>query len=111
MRDQPLSDKESIEGATARAKQALKEANADYGIGISSHSCLNFLYFRILLAFGFNGCWPFPESRLPSATLLFRLKFPVVVFVNHCIVCRIGGRYRQTRGHVVPVRLVRRCRP
>ena len=31
--DQPMSDKESIKGATSRAKKALKALNADFGVG------------------------------------------------------------------------------
>lgn len=31
---QPMSDAESIKGATNRAKRALKTANADYGVGL-----------------------------------------------------------------------------
>jgi inosine/xanthosine triphosphatase len=32
--EQPMSDKESIKGATLRAKRAIKIAKADYGIGL-----------------------------------------------------------------------------
>lgn len=32
--DQPMSDKESIRGARARAKRAIKKLNADYGVGL-----------------------------------------------------------------------------
>lgn len=32
--DQPMSDKESIKGATNRAKRALKELKADFGVGL-----------------------------------------------------------------------------
>lgn len=32
--DQPMSDKETIRGATNRAKRALKQLKADYGVGL-----------------------------------------------------------------------------
>lgn len=32
--DQPMSDEESIKGATNRAKKAQKQLNADYGVGL-----------------------------------------------------------------------------
>ena len=32
--DQPMSDKESIEGATNRAKRAMEAENADFGVGM-----------------------------------------------------------------------------
>lgn len=32
--DQPMSDKESIRGATKRAKDSLKKLNADFGVGL-----------------------------------------------------------------------------
>ncbi len=32
--NQPMSDKESIRGARARAKRAIKKLNADYGVGL-----------------------------------------------------------------------------
>ncbi len=32
--DQPMTDRESISGATNRAKQSLKKCNADFGVGI-----------------------------------------------------------------------------
>jgi len=32
--DQPMSDLESIKGARTRAKKAMKELNADYGVGL-----------------------------------------------------------------------------
>jgi len=32
--NQPMSDKESIKGATSRAKRSLKEAKADFGVGL-----------------------------------------------------------------------------
>lgn len=34
VKDQPMSDKESIRGATNRAKRAMKKLDADYGVGI-----------------------------------------------------------------------------
>lgn len=32
--DQPMSDEESIKGATNRARRAIKKLNADYGVGL-----------------------------------------------------------------------------
>lgn len=32
--DQPMSDEESIKGATNRAQQALKQTSAEYGVGL-----------------------------------------------------------------------------
>ncbi len=32
--DQPMSDKESLKGATSRATQALQQTSADYGVGL-----------------------------------------------------------------------------
>lgn len=34
VKDQPMSDKETLRGGKNRAKRALKEFNADYGVGI-----------------------------------------------------------------------------
>ena len=39
--DQPMSDEESIKGATTRANNALDRLNADFGIGLEGGSAEN----------------------------------------------------------------------